>query len=134
MEIEGRITHDLPIQEGQSQAGKLWRKKGWVLETFGNYPVPVYFTAFNDKINNLNLEVGKTYRVSIDIRSREYNGKWYTDVSAYAATEIGQPGVGAAPAPQQMQQPFGGGGFPQTPVQDGGLPPISSDPTDDLPF
>lgn len=136
MEIEGKITHDLPVQEGTSAAGKVWRKKGWVLETFGNYPSPVYFTAFNDRINNLHLEVGKSYRVSIDLRSREYNGRWYTDVSAYNAMEIGQ--ATAAPENPAQQQVFGtqnfGGAFPQQPVQGGGLPPITSDSSDDLPF
>lgn len=38
MEIEGKIIRDLPLQEGVSRAGNPWKKKEWVLETFGQYP------------------------------------------------------------------------------------------------
>ena len=43
MEIEGKIIRDLPLQEGVSRAGNPWKKKEWVLETFGQYPRQVCF-------------------------------------------------------------------------------------------
>ena len=85
MEIEGRIIADLPLQSGTSRAGNPWKKKEWVLETFGQYPKKVCFNALGDRIDQMQLEVGKDYSVSIDIESREYNGRWYTDVRAFAA-------------------------------------------------
>lgn len=100
MEIEGKIIIDLPLQSGTSKAGNLWRKKEWVLETPGNYPRKVKFHVFGDRVDNLNFEVGKNYAVSVDVESREFNGKWYTDLNAYAAREVLPQG-----APQQMGAP-----------------------------
>jgi hypothetical protein len=33
--------------------------------------------------NEMIKEIGKTFVFSIDIESREYNNKWYTDVKAW---------------------------------------------------
>ena len=136
MEIEGKLIMDLPEEGGTSKAGNLWRKKSWVIETFGQFPRKVCFNAFGDRINALNLELGKSYKVSVDIESREFNGRWYTDVRAYACSEIGDP-MSAAPAQplQPIQQaptasPFGTPAM-QAPAAD---PFASGSDTDDLPF
>ena len=91
MEIEGKIILDLPEEGGTSKAGNLWRKKSWVLETFGQYPRKVKFDLFGDRIDQVRLEAGKSYKVSVDAESREFNGRWYTDLRAYAAQEMGAP-------------------------------------------
>lgn len=100
MEIEGTIVLDLPLQEGISKAGNAWKKKEWVLETGGMYPRKVKFHVFGNRVDELRFEVGKAYRISVDVESREFQGRWYTDVNAYAA----QPMDMAAP-----QQPMAGG-------------------------
>ncbi len=87
MEIEGRIILDLPLQTGTSKAGKPWKKKEWVLETFGSYPRKVKFHIFGDRVDTIRLEPGKDYVLSFDLESREFNGKWYTDVSVYQARD-----------------------------------------------
>lgn len=154
MEIEGRIIEDIPMMEGVSKAGKPWKKKEWVLETFGQYPRKVKFTLFGDRADSVHIENGKIYAVSIDIESRLFNDRWYTDINAYAAREIAGPGMGTpqpqygtAPAPQA---PYGApvapaaGSFGAAPAPAPGfgapLPPpaapdfgVASD-TDDLPF
>lgn len=91
MEIEGKIILDLPEEGGTSKAGNLWRKKSWVLETFGQYPRKVKFDLFGDRIDQVRLEAGKSYKVSVDAESHEFNGRWYTDLRAYAAQEMGAP-------------------------------------------
>lgn len=141
MDIEGTIVFDLPLQEGISKANKPWKKKEWVLETFGTYPKKVKFTVFGEnRVNDLTFEIGKAYRISVDLESREYNGRWYTDVNAYAAAPLGEsmPSMGApsaapataasvAPAAPQFGQPA-----PNPTVED----PFGSmeGDTDDLPF
>lgn len=70
MEIEGKIILDLPEEGGTSKAGNLWRKKSWVLETFGQYPRKVKFDLFGDRIDQVRLEAGKSYKVSVDAESR----------------------------------------------------------------
>ena len=87
MDIEGRIILDLGIQSGTSKAGNLWKKRECVLETFGTYPRKVKFHIFGDRVDTINLEVGKDYVLSFDLESREYNGRWYTDVNVYRAAE-----------------------------------------------
>ena len=149
MEIEGKIILDIPMVEGVSKAGNAWRKKEWVLETFGQYPKKVMFNVFGDRVSTLNFQLGRSYAVSVDIESREFNGRWYTDVRAYAARELteGQP-MGSAPmgdpmsaAPAGGYPPYGTpvagmGGAPQGGF--GGQQPTSFAPqgndSDDLPF
>lgn len=150
MEIDGKIILDLGMQQGTSRAGRDWKKKEWVLETFGPYPRKVKFHIFGDKADTLALEVGNSYTLSVDVESREFNDRWYTDVSCYAARPY-NPNPQGAPYPQQPMhaqpqqgaypqqggyqqpapQPFGGNAFPGAPA-DGGFP--AGDPSDDLPF
>lgn len=128
MEIEGKIIRDLPLMEGVSKAGNPWKKKEWVMETLGQYPRTVKFDFFGDRVDSNRLEVGKIYSVSFDLESREFNGRWYTDVRAYASREVnGSQDNGYNQGPS-----FGG-----TPTSnEGGVAPTftSDEGADDLPF
>ncbi len=155
MEIDGKIILDLGMQQGQSKAGRDWKKKEWVLETFGQYPRKVKFHIFGDKADTIQLEVGNSYTLSVDLESREFNGRWYTDVSCYAARPYsptpqggypqpgGYPQQGGFPQPggfapingiqqhPEAPMPFGGDSFPSTP---NGGDYSAGDSSDDLPF
>jgi hypothetical protein len=39
--------------------------------------------AWGDKIDEFKIQQGESLEVSIDVESREYNGRWYTDVKAW---------------------------------------------------
>lgn len=91
MEFTGKLILELPEEGGTSQRGNQWRKKGWVLETFGQYPKKVKVDAFNNAIDNIHMTPGKTYTVSVDAESREFNGRWYTDLRIYACREAQDP-------------------------------------------
>lgn len=113
MEIEGMIIRDLGQIEGVSKAGNPWKKHEWVLETFGQYPRKVKFTVFGERSNTVTFELGKSYAVQVDIESREFNDRWYTDVNAFAARQLeaptGMPGTPGMPGGQPVSQPqFGG--------------------------
>ncbi len=82
MEINGKIIEILPEKSGQSAKGT-WRKQEYVLETEGQYPKKVCFMAWGDKIDEFGIEEGESLVVSIDLESREFNGRWYTDVRAW---------------------------------------------------
>lgn len=133
MEIEGKIIQELPMQSGVSKAGNPWKKREWVLETFGSYPRKVKFHVFGDRGDTMNIEVGNSYTLSFDLESREFNGRWYTDVSVYQARPMGMPA-------QENNMP--GQGYPQAGIQGGypqmgGAPQFQSSPADagdDLPF
>ena len=111
MEIKGKIIHVLPLQEGTSKAGNSWKKQEYVLETNDQYPKKVCFDLFGDKADQYRAEIGDDVVLSFDIESREYNGRWYTDVRAWRIEPAGQqhsqpaaayPAHTAAPAPAPM--------------------------------
>ena len=88
MEIKGKIIEILPEKSGQSANGE-WRKQEYILETASNYPKKICFMAWGDKIGEFNLQQGENVEVSVDLESREYNGRWYTDVKAWKVSKDG---------------------------------------------
>ena len=82
MEISGKIIELLEVKSGQSANGE-WRKQEYVLETEAQYPKKVCFMAWGDKIDQFDIKKDEYLTVSIDLESREYNGRWYTDVKAW---------------------------------------------------
>lgn len=100
MEIEGRIIYTSPVARGVSQAsGKAWARQTAVLETHGQYPRKCAFTVLGDeRIDRFAMTVGEECRVSFDIDAREYNGRWYNDITAWNVT---------ATATQPQPQPQG---------------------------
>ncbi|MDE7401964.1 MAG: DUF3127 domain-containing protein [Muribaculaceae bacterium] len=133
MEIEGIIISDLGVTEGVSKAGRNWKKKEYVLETAGVYPRKVKFTVFGDKADTLTFKVGTSYQVSVDAESREFNGRWYTDLTAYASHEIQAGQSAAQQAPMGASEPAPAFGQPASPMSPDPLG-MGSDNTDDLPF
>ena len=84
MELIGKIIQVLPLQEGVSKAGNAWKKQEYILETLGTqYPRKVCFNLFGDNVDKFPMQVGQDVTVSIDLESREFNGRWYTDVRAW---------------------------------------------------
>ncbi len=121
MEVQGKIIQVLPLQTGTSKAGNPWKKQIYVLETADSFPKKVAFDFFGDKVDQYPLSVGDDIILSFDIESREFNGRWYTDIRGWRAEKSsGQP-VGAPAAP--AAEPFA-----PAPA------PIPQDPSEDLPF
>ncbi len=96
MEISGKIIELLAIKSGQSANGE-WRKQEYILETDGQYPKKVCFMAWGDKIDQFDIKQGDIVEVSVDLESREYNGRWYTDVKAWKVTKDGKAVENANP-------------------------------------
>ncbi|MEM9530006.1 MAG: DUF3127 domain-containing protein [Pseudomonadota bacterium] len=82
MELSGKITHVLEEKSGTSSRGT-WRKQEYVIEIPGDYPKQVCFMVWGDKIDQLKIAEGEQLTVHFDLESREYNGRWYTDVKAW---------------------------------------------------
>ena len=82
MEINGKIVGHLPEKSGQSSNGP-WRKQEFILETESQYPKKICFTVWGDKIDEFSIKQGENLQVSVDLESREYNERWYTDVKAW---------------------------------------------------
>ncbi|MDA9612772.1 DUF3127 domain-containing protein [Paracoccaceae bacterium] len=86
LEIKGKIIEILPEKSGQSANGE-WRKQKYILETDTSYPKKICFMAWGDKIGEFNLQQGENVEVSVDLESRGYNGRWYTDVKAWKVSK-----------------------------------------------
>jgi hypothetical protein len=83
MDLSGKITSQLPEVSGSSKSGNAWRKQEYILETGGQYPKKVCVSIWGDKIDQFSLKVGEQVNLGIEVESREYNGRWYTEVKAY---------------------------------------------------
>jgi hypothetical protein len=83
MDITGRLIQVLQEQGGEGKNGR-WAKCDFVIETQEKFPKKVCLTAWNDLIGTVkNFPIDSEIKASFDISSREYNGKWYTDVKAW---------------------------------------------------
>ena len=137
MEIIGKVVRLGNLTEGTSARGP-WRKQDLIIETEEQYPRTVCLTCWTNQIEEIQkFAPGQSIKAQIEISSREFNGKWYTDVRVWRFDPIGVAAAPASPvaAPAQpMQQPM----MHQTPpaaapTQDY-YPPASDDSVDDLPF
>ena len=113
LKIAGRVVQILEEQSGEGRNGP-WRKQDFVIETEGDYPAKVCITQWGDDIEKFAVQEGERLTAHIDIRSREYNGRWYTDVKAWRVEKEKAPGADP--------------GVPPTPPD---LPPLDDE---DLPF
>ena len=152
LELEGRIARKLNVQTGTSSRGA-WSKQEFIFEyQEGNFPTQVCMNVWGeDKVRDLDkYQVGDKVKVSFNLSSREYNGRWYTDVRAWRIEPAGEAaqyagavagGAGYAGAPAAPQQ--GGYDYAQSagsysaptgtpmPSADDMSAPLSED---DLPF
>ena len=85
--VTGAITHISEVVKGQKKDGSgEWQKLNFVVKTSDEYNNLYAFEIFGDekvenfqKFNKLNQNV----EVSFNIRSNEYQGKYYTSLQAW---------------------------------------------------
>jgi len=116
LKLSGRVVEILDEQSGEGRNGP-WRKQEFILEMPGDYPSRVCITQWGDDIDKFAVSEGEEIVAHIDIRSREYQGRWYTDVKAW-----------------RVERPLGDGGAPER--GSSGSPPeeFPSVDDDELPF
>ena len=119
MEFEGVVYKILPPTKGVSARGE-WQRQEVIFEMPQEFSRKVCVTFFNKEAEVARLKEGAAYTVSVNIESREYNGRWYTDIRAWRIQP--KQAESAAPMPD--------------------MPPIAEEPSyasapaqvDDLPF
>ena len=96
MEITGKLIKKLDVESGISKAGKEWQKQSILVEQFGtDYNKEVAISFFGDKIKSIkDVEVGSDVNVSINLSSREYNGKYYHNIDGWFCAVTGEETVG----------------------------------------
>src|SRR4030095_1470185 len=111
LEITGKISQILPMETGEGKNGP-WKKQFFILEFMdGNYPKKVSISVWGDKTDSLrNLQPGSEVKVSFNVESREYNGRWYTDVKAWRIEAGGAttPGAPSNSIPDFAEPTFSG--------------------------
>jgi hypothetical protein len=136
MEITGKVVRLGALTEGTSARGP-WRKQDLIIETEEQYPRTVCLTCWTNQIDEIQkFAPGQTIKAQIEISSREFNGKWYTDVRVWRFDPVG---VVTAPAaapvqPQPVQQPSMHQTPPPATVTTPEYYAPADDSTDDLPF
>lgn len=119
MDISGKIVEILPLREGEGKNGP-WKRQDYILEVPGNFRTRVCVSVWGNRIDEFAIQNGDELTFSIAIESREFNGRWYTDVKGLG---VSRSGKGASAPPRE---------FRDTPPP----PPVftESGDTDDLPF
>jgi Domain of unknown function (DUF3127) len=82
MELKGKVIQLLPQQSGMGKKGP-WKKQEFIVETQSQYPKKVCLSIWGDKIDQFGISVGDQVNVAVDLESREYNGRWYTEARAW---------------------------------------------------
>ena len=90
MELIGKLFKKLPEQNGESQRG-LWVKMEFVIETQEQFPKQVCFSLWGeDKVAIVrNMQLGAEMKVYFSPESKEYNGRWYTDLRCFRIDALG---------------------------------------------
>lgn len=109
MNLKGKVIQVLPEQTGTGKNGE-WKKQEVIVETEGQYPKSVCISLWGDKVGTVNI--GEVIDASLNPESREYNGRWYTELKVWKIEAVGNT--------------------PQQPSQQGGTPP--ADDGNDMPF
>ena len=117
LEITAKVLYSLQEQTGQGKNGP-WVKQDIIVETEEQYPKKVCMSAWGDMVTTFrSFAPGTRLKINFRVESREYNGRWYTDIKAWKVEKGMQAGD---QRPTSSQEPVFTG------------PPPG--PADDLPF
>lgn len=82
MQLTGKLIQLLPLQTGTGRNGQ-WRKQEIIVETNSQYPKKVCLSIWGDRINEQQLVVGNTLVLDVEVESKEFGGRWYTELKAW---------------------------------------------------
>ena len=134
MEFEGIVYKILPPTSGTSARGE-WKRQDVVFELPQEFSRKICVTFFNKDHDVAQLREGMHCTVSVNVESREYNGRWYTDVRAWRV-QTKQPEQ--APAQPYAEGPYAAPAAPAMPyapqTEDTTPYKANTEEVDDLPF
>ena len=115
VELKGKLIEKLEPVRGEGRNGA-WEKQEFIIETDDQYPKKICISVWNDKLSMIEKMVpGDLLNVFVNIESREYNSRWYTDIRAWRIDREGEEGIEPNPTAAE-------------------LPADIDNPEDDLPF
>jgi hypothetical protein len=133
LDVVGRIVQVLELQTGASARGD-WKKQEFILETEEQYPRKICISLWGDRISDIaGIQTGELITVSVALESREFNGRWYTDVRGWKIQRAGQVNaVSVQGVPSQVPPPPSSPSSTALSTDDFAKP--EGDSFDDLPF
>lgn len=133
MEITGKIIAALQPRSGTSaRTGNQWMSQDFVIETHEQYPRRCVFSVMGeDRLREMNIQVGAEMTVSFDIDAHEYNGRWYNNIRAWRAVPVTQTAEAAAAAPAPIPAAAPAPAAVPAPTE---APAPAGGAEDDLPF
>jgi hypothetical protein len=110
LDISGKVLMLGQVQSGEGKNGTPWTRQELIIETEEQYPKKICLSCWGDKSAEArSFAPGEKIKASISIESREYNGRWYTDIRAWKfdKASAASPGMPApqAPAPTPYPSP-----------------------------
>lgn len=98
--VNGMITVALEQRRGVSKAGREWVMQDYGIQPHGEEDIVVFQVLGEENINNYGLKVGSSVSVTLEIKSRNYNGKYYPSITAIQCYAQAQQ-----QAPRQAPEP-----------------------------
>lgn len=125
MELTAILVKTTAPESGKTQNGKSWQKITAVFETVDRFPksVAVEFRTEGLIAQVQNCQKGMLHRIQLDASSREYEGRYYTElqgwkIEPYSASIRTE-------APQSAPQTAAPTPAPAVPDFDNPLPPLN---------
>jgi hypothetical protein len=119
IEVSGKVNMLGQLQSGEGKNGS-WVRQDLIIETDDQFPKKICLSCWGDKAAEAkSFATGEKIKASVNLESREFNGRWYTDVRVWKFDRIGGS---SAPAGQPTTQ--------ASPLDDY----ASQDSAGDLPF
>ncbi len=135
MTVTGTVLEIFPIESGQGKK-EPWSKQLILLETPGQYKKKVIVMYWNAMVDTV-TRTGHEITVHVSPESREYNGRWYTELRAWKTEQNSSAGD---PPLELNQEPPQGSRISQEAWKSKADDATSrksstdTDPNDDLPF
>lgn len=93
LDLVGKVIKKLPVQSGTSARGD-WSKQEFIIETQENFPRKICMNVWgSEKVEELSkFKDGENLKISVNIESREFNNRWYTDIRAWKIDRLEDSG------------------------------------------
>jgi len=107
MDLSGSIVKIFDEQSWDSG----FKKREFVIKTGEQYPQDVIFQMVNDKCTMIDaFKVGQEIKVHFDVRGREYNDRYFTNLQAWKIDAVGSEApAGSDAPPADTQEPISSG-------------------------
>ena len=95
MNITGKVVKKFDIQEGITKQGTKWTKQEILIAQTDSYNSEVVIAGITEKsiVSISKLKEGDDVSVSVNVNSREFNGKYYTNLTGWWWVVLDKTGV-----------------------------------------